>query len=142
MALATARNRGRALRQSAWHGPGQHRAQAAGVESGALWLRACAALRGARPALSNPAFLISSERAVTIRTRTERLVSGSTPKPGVLDIAPYKAARGAGRPIRYQLASNESAVGASPAAVEAFRSTASEVHLYPDGAAHDLRGAI
>ena len=69
-------------------------------------------------------------------------MSGPTPKAGVLDIAPYKAARGSAHAIRYQLASNESALGPSPAAVEALHSAASQIHLYPDGGAHDLRDAI
>jgi len=69
-------------------------------------------------------------------------VSGATAKPGVLEITPYKAARGNPGAIRYQLASNESAIGPSPAAIEAYRSAAGQVHLYPDGAAHELREAI
>jgi len=64
------------------------------------------------------------------------------PRPGVLEIAPYKAARGEACPIRYQLASNESAIGASAAAMEAYRSAAGEISLYPDGGAHALREAI
>jgi histidinol-phosphate aminotransferase len=69
-------------------------------------------------------------------------VSGPAAKPSALGIAPYKAARGEARAIRYQLASNESALGPSPAALEAYRSAASGIHLYPDGAAQTLREAI
>jgi histidinol-phosphate aminotransferase len=59
-----------------------------------------------------------------------------------MDIAPYKAARGHPGAVRYQLASNESVIGPSPAAIEAYRSAASQIHLYPDGAAHEFREAI
>ncbi|HEY1638209.1 MAG TPA: hypothetical protein VGF62_06770, partial [Rhizomicrobium sp.] len=69
-------------------------------------------------------------------------MSGATPKPGVLELAPYKAARGNPGTIRYQLASNESAIGPSPAAIQAYRSAASQIHLYPDGEANELREAI
>jgi histidinol-phosphate aminotransferase len=69
-------------------------------------------------------------------------MSPPIPKPGVLEIAPYKAGRGEAHAIRYQLASNESALGPSPAAVEAYRAAADEIHLYPDGGARALREAI
>lgn len=69
-------------------------------------------------------------------------MSGPTPKPGVLEIAPYKAARGDARAIRYQLASNESALGPSPAGFAAFQAAAAEMHLYPDGGAYVLRDSI
>lgn len=64
------------------------------------------------------------------------------PKPGVLDLVPYVAARA--EPVRrmHQMANNESALGPSPAAIEAFRAASEEIHLYPDGDAHDLRDAI
>ena len=64
------------------------------------------------------------------------------PRPGVLEIAPYKAARGDAQIIRYQLASNECALGPSPAAIKAYRAAAAEMHLYPDSGAHELRQAI
>lgn len=41
-----------------------------------------------------------------------------------------------------KLASNESALGPSPRAIEALQEGAAEVHLYPDGAAWDLRAAL
>lgn len=64
------------------------------------------------------------------------------PKPGVLDLVPYVAARAeAGAPL-HRLSNNESALGPSHAALEAYRAAAGKIHLYPDGGAHDLRGAI
>jgi histidinol-phosphate aminotransferase len=69
-------------------------------------------------------------------------VSGPTPKPGVPQIAPYKAARGDSNAIRYSLASNESALGPGQAASVAFQAAAAKMYLYPDGGAHALRDAI
>lgn len=67
-----------------------------------------------------------------------------TPRPGILDIAPYvggeSKAEGVARLIR--LASNESALGPSPRAVEAYRAQAHELHRYPDGASSELRRAL
>src|SRR3982074_3464827 len=66
------------------------------------------------------------------------------PGPGILDISPYvggeSQAGGVARPIR--LASNESALGASPKAVAAYKALAGEIHRYPDGGAHGLREAL
>jgi len=66
------------------------------------------------------------------------------PRPGILDIVPYvggeSKAAGAARTIR--LASNESALGPSPRAVEAYRAMAPELHRYPDGSSIELRRAI
>ena len=60
----------------------------------------------------------------------------------MLEIAAYIGAR-AGAPARaYQLASNESAIGPSAAAMEAHRAAAAALDLYPDGSAEVLRQAI
>ncbi|HMB75965.1 MAG TPA: histidinol-phosphate transaminase, partial [Kiloniellaceae bacterium] len=65
-------------------------------------------------------------------------------RPGIMDIAPYvggdATAPGVNRVIR--LASNENPLGASPAAVAAYRDLAGELHRYPDGSATALRRAI
>jgi histidinol-phosphate aminotransferase len=67
-----------------------------------------------------------------------------TPRPGVLDIAPYVGgeshAPGANRVLK--LSSNENPHGPSPAAVEAFRAAAGSLALYPDGGSVGLRRAI
>jgi histidinol-phosphate aminotransferase len=67
-----------------------------------------------------------------------------TVRPGILDIAAYvpgdHSLPGEG-PV-HRMASNESALGASPLAVEAYRGLASELHRYPDGAAKALRMAL
>ncbi len=70
----------------------------------------------------------------------------TTPRPrdGILRISPYVGGdaevEGAGRTIK--LSSNESAIGPSPAALEAYRGIASELHRYPDGASDELRQVI
>jgi histidinol-phosphate aminotransferase len=67
-----------------------------------------------------------------------------TPKSGILEIAPYVGGEskvgGLEKPIR--LASNESALGPSPRAVEAYRAMAGELHRYPDGGSVGLRQAL
>jgi histidinol-phosphate aminotransferase len=72
------------------------------------------------------------------------IACGPTPRPGVLDIAPYVGGEakivGVEQPIR--LASNESALGPSAKAVAAYRALAGEIHRYPDGSAEELREAL
>ena len=65
-------------------------------------------------------------------------------RPGILDIAPYVGGEAglAGHKNVIRLASNENPLGPSPAAVEAYRSLATELHRYPDGGAQALRAAI
>jgi histidinol-phosphate aminotransferase len=66
------------------------------------------------------------------------------PKPGILNITPYKAgssqAKNVGEVLK--LSSNESPFGASPKAIEAYNKTASQLHRYPDSSARALREAI
>ncbi|HJT12847.1 MAG TPA: histidinol-phosphate transaminase, partial [Dongiaceae bacterium] len=65
-------------------------------------------------------------------------------RPGILDIAAYvpgdHSLSGEG-PV-YRMASNESALGPSPKAIEAYRALAGELHRYPDGASKALRTAL
>jgi histidinol-phosphate aminotransferase len=72
------------------------------------------------------------------------IATGPTPRPGILEIAPYVAGEakiaGIERPIR--LASNESALGPSAKAIAAYRALTNEIHRYPDGGAEELRAAI
>ena len=66
------------------------------------------------------------------------------PVPGILDIAPYVGGRaiadGAARV--FKLSSNESPLGPSPSAVEAYKAAAANLHIYPDSGASELRRAI
>ncbi len=67
-----------------------------------------------------------------------------TPKPAILQINRYKQglskAKGNKRIIK--LSSNESPLGASPKAIDAYVQAATDMHRYPDGAATLLREAI
>ena len=66
------------------------------------------------------------------------------PRPGILDIAAYvpgKSKGPEGVEVR-KLSSNETPLGASPSAIEAYRAMADRLELYPDGAATALREAV
>lgn len=66
------------------------------------------------------------------------------PRPGILDVAAYVGGEAglAGHNRVIRLASNESALGPSPRAIEAYRALAAEIHRYPDGGATELRKAL
>ena len=66
-----------------------------------------------------------------------------TPRPGVLDIAPYVPGKSTAPGVArvFKLSSNESPLGPSPKAVAAYQ-TAAHLEDYPDGAVTDLRSAI
>jgi histidinol-phosphate aminotransferase len=66
------------------------------------------------------------------------------PRPGVLDIEAYvpgKSAAPAGVKL-HKLSSNETPLGPSPKAVEAYGKIAAKLELYPDGSSTKLREAI
>jgi histidinol-phosphate aminotransferase len=77
------------------------------------------------------------------RSQTKAL-NRPEPVPGVQQLAPYKmgSSKIDDRPAPIKLSSNESALGTSPAAVEAFASVRECLHRYPDGAQTGLREAI
>ena len=66
------------------------------------------------------------------------------PRPGVLDIAAYVPGKSSAPGVEkiHKLSSNESPLGASPKAIEAYLSVAQHLQDYPDGAATELREAI
>jgi histidinol-phosphate aminotransferase len=66
------------------------------------------------------------------------------PRPGVLDIAPYVPGKSKAPGVAkvFKLSSNETPLGPSPRAIEAYNSVAPHLHDYPDGSASDLREAI
>jgi len=66
-----------------------------------------------------------------------------TPQPGILDIVPYLPGK-SGLPgaNAIKLSSNESPLGASPKAIEAFRSVADRLDIYPEGSSKILRTAL
>lgn len=67
-----------------------------------------------------------------------------TPKPGILDIAPYVGGKGVleGVAEPMKLSSNENPLGAGPKAREAFAAVLDKIHVYPDGRADKLRAAV
>jgi histidinol-phosphate aminotransferase len=66
------------------------------------------------------------------------------PRSGILDIAAYVPGRSRAVPgvKLHKLSSNETPLGPSPAAVEAYQRVAGDLERYPDGAATELREAI
>ena len=66
------------------------------------------------------------------------------PRPSVLAIDPYVPGRSkaSGGKRLFKLSSNETPLGASPLALDAFRNAAGTLELYPDGGAGALREAI
>lgn len=66
------------------------------------------------------------------------------PRPGILDITPYKpgkaGAEGVAHPVK--LSANENILGCSPAAREAFVAAAMSLEIYPDGRGGPLRAAL
>ncbi len=66
------------------------------------------------------------------------------PQPGILNIAPYVPGRSdvpEGVKLT-KLSANESPLGASPRAIEAFREMAGRIHVYPEGSSRLLREAL
>jgi histidinol-phosphate aminotransferase len=72
------------------------------------------------------------------------MTSRPQPRPGVLDIAPYVPGKSSAPGVAkiYKLSSNETPLGPSPNAIEAYRAVAAHLEDYPDGAASELREAI
>ena len=65
------------------------------------------------------------------------------PRPGILDIAAYVPGKSSAKGSKiFKLSSNESPLGASPLAIDAFKRSADRLELYPDGSAKSLREAI
>ncbi|MBL8791745.1 MAG: histidinol-phosphate transaminase [Rhizobiales bacterium] len=65
------------------------------------------------------------------------------PRPGILEIEAYVPGKSQAKGTRiHKLSSNESPLGASPRAIEAYRATATTLERYPDGSATALRNAI
>lgn len=70
----------------------------------------------------------------------------NTPKPvkGVLDISPYVPGRAGAEGVArvFKLSANETPLGPSPAAIEAYQAAAARMSLYPEGSVRALREAI
>ena len=67
-----------------------------------------------------------------------------TPRPGVLSIQAYVPGKSSAPGVAkvFKLSSNETPLGASPAAMEAYAAVGKHLEDYPDGASTDLREAI
>ena len=72
------------------------------------------------------------------------MISGPRPRPGILEIKPYVGGKAEveGGSKAAKLSANETPLGASPRAIEAFRGAAHELHRYPEGGSTELRRAI
>jgi histidinol-phosphate aminotransferase len=66
------------------------------------------------------------------------------PRPGVLDIAAYVPGKSTAPGVArvFKLSANETPLGPSPRAIEAYRGAAEHLHDYPEGSARALREAI
>ncbi len=75
---------------------------------------------------------------------TAHALTRPQPRAGILDIAAYVPgkSKASGGAKLYKLSSNETPLGASPKAIEAYGQVAGALELYPDGAASALREAI
>ncbi len=71
-------------------------------------------------------------------------MSAPAPRPGILDIKPYVPGKSMidGNVAAMKLSANESALGPSKPAIEAYRALSGRLHRYPDGSAQGLRQAI
>ena len=83
-------------------------------------------------------------RATVFAGLTMTRMPSPRPHAGVMDITPYKGGEGDAPGIEnvIKLSSNESALGPSPKAIDAFKAAAAALYRYPDGEARVLREAI
>jgi histidinol-phosphate aminotransferase len=73
-----------------------------------------------------------------------RFAARPQPKPGILEITPYKPGKSKAEGIEHpvKLSGNENILGCSPAARGAFLAAADQLNLYPDGRGSILRTAL
>jgi histidinol-phosphate aminotransferase len=66
------------------------------------------------------------------------------PRPGILAIDPYTPGKSGAPGVNriFKLSSNETPLGPSPRAIEAYAKAAEKLALYPEGTSRDLREAI
>jgi histidinol-phosphate aminotransferase len=66
------------------------------------------------------------------------------PRAGVLDISPYVPGKSSAPGVAkvFKLSANETPLGASPKALDAYRAAGANLHDYPDGASTALRNAL
>ena len=74
---------------------------------------------------------------------TARPPTRPEPRPGILAIAAYVPGDERSAAARvFKLSSNETPLGPSPVAIEAYRANADRLHVYPEGSSRILRDAI
>ncbi|RLQ88628.1 histidinol-phosphate transaminase [Notoacmeibacter ruber] len=73
-----------------------------------------------------------------------KIIDAPLARDTIASISPYVPGRskGEGQARLHKLSSNETPLGASPVAIEAFRDSGETLERYPDGSAADLREAI
>lgn len=102
------------------------------------------AARGSTVRTAQRAALDHFRKAATAMSTNRSTAPRPAPQPGIMDITPYVPGEshvpGGLQPIK--LSSNENPLGASPAAIEAYKAVARELERYPDGSAKALREAI
>ena len=71
-------------------------------------------------------------------------MSRPMPRPGVLDIAPYVPGKSSAPGVAkvFKLSANETPLGPSPKAIEAYKACAAHLEDYPEGSSRVLREAI
>jgi len=71
-------------------------------------------------------------------------MSRPMPKPGILDIAPYTPGKSSAPGVNrvFKLSANETPLGPSPHAIEAYQAAAAHMEDYPEGSSQVLREAI
>ncbi|BCJ89547.1 histidinol-phosphate aminotransferase 2 [Terrihabitans soli] len=75
---------------------------------------------------------------------TTTLPTRPVPRPGILEIDPYKPGKAGAPGVNrvFKLSSNETPLGPSPRALEAYQKAADKLHIYPEGTSRILREAI
>jgi len=71
-------------------------------------------------------------------------MSRPMPRPGILDIAPYTPGKSTAPGVAkvFKLSANETPLGPSPKAIEAYQAAAAHLEDYPEGSSQVLREAI
>src|SRR5689334_20613937 len=71
-------------------------------------------------------------------------MSRPVPRPGVLDIAPYVPGKSSAPGVAkvFKLSANETPLGPSPKAIEAYKAAVATLEDYPEGSSAILREAI
>src|ERR1700760_1647709 len=96
------------------------------------------------PALSIRPIFMRRSGVSPAPVQTSLAAMSPTPKPGILEIAPYVPGRSTapGAAKVHKLSSNESPLGPSPKALAALDEAKASLSLYPEGSARLLREAI